>query len=182
MARKLTLRTMPVDYRGKKTIIVGEVNTGKTALLSETLQKFLDEGETNVAVIDLAPEIFRGIGGKMAGEALDRVRYYTTEVLPPRLMGKTAAEVLALAEQNARRIEDLFGQFAKSRAKVLLINDVSLYLQAGDIETLWSLAASVPTVIMNGYLGSSLGGGDLSERERRNMEALQERCDRVVKL
>jgi hypothetical protein len=63
---------------------------------------------------------------------------------------------------------------------VLIINDVSIYLQAGELDKLLSLLNSTPTVIMNGYFGRSLGGGRLGERERENMKALQEKCDKVI--
>jgi hypothetical protein len=51
-------------YINKKTIIVGEVNTGKTVYLGKILKMFVDEGEKDLTVIDMAPESTRGIGGK----------------------------------------------------------------------------------------------------------------------
>ena len=35
---------------------------------------------------------------------------------------------------------------------------------------------------MNGYYGSSLGGGKLGKREQQNMKALKKRCDSVMKV
>jgi len=82
---------------------------------------------------------------------------------------------------GSHTIEELV-TLARSRGfKVLFINDVSIYLQAGDLKSLLTYLSSIPVVIMNGYYGSSLGGGSLGERERRNMEELQKKCTRVVK-
>ncbi|MCU0583358.1 MAG: TniB family NTP-binding protein, partial [Syntrophales bacterium] len=45
-------------YLGKKTLIVGDVNTGKTTLSREILDVFCRQGMgERIAVIDLAPEI-----------------------------------------------------------------------------------------------------------------------------
>jgi len=98
----------------------------------------------------------------------------------PRLTGKSVNEVESFAENNVKLIDHIFKAYLKDPCKTLFINDVSIYLQKGDIEKLILLLDSTPTVIMNGYYGKSLGGGKLGERERQNMEALQEICDRVI--
>ena len=79
-------------------------------------------------------------------------------------------------------IDQLFREYVKNPGKVLLINDISIYLQTGDLDKIILLFDTTPTVMMNGYYGSSLGGGDLGKRERENMDALQEQCDLVIKL
>ncbi len=168
--------------QNRKTIIVGEVNTGKTAYSVEVLQRFKERGETEIALIDMAPESIKGIGGKMPKEALRDVKYCSVQVVAPRLIGKTEDEVQSLANHNAKSIEDAFWEYEKEPSKVLFVNDISLYLQAGDLTRLFSVLNSTPTVVMNGYYGYSLGGGNLGKRERQNMEALQRRCDTVIKL
>jgi len=170
------------DFVDKRTIIVGEVNTGKTAYLVEILDQFLREGRTDVAVIDLAPDRFQGIGGKMTGEGLARVRYYSPPIVPPRLRGRSDQEIGALAEANAKRIEAVLDQYGRQPARVLIINDVSLYLQARGPAALLNYLESTPTVILNGYFGDSLGGGEFGRQERRRMETLLKWCDRVIRL
>ena len=91
-------------------------------------------------------------------------------------------EILILAQRNAKLIENLFLECVKNPSKVLFINDISIYLQAGDLKTLLTFLHYTPTVIMNGYYGTSLGGGELGERERNNMKTLQKSCDRVIRL
>jgi hypothetical protein len=168
--------------QNRKTIIMGEVNTGKTAYSVEVLKRFKERGETEIAVIDMAPESIKGIGGKMPNEAVRDVRYYSVQVVAPRLTGKTEDEIQSLASHNAKSIEDAFGEYEKGPSKVLFINDISLYLQAGGLTRLYSVLNSTPTVVMNGYYGDSLGGGKLGKRERKNMEELERECDTVIKL
>ncbi len=172
---------MVEEFRNKKTIIIGEVNTGKTLYLCEILNRFLDEDEKEISLIDMAPESIKGIGGKIDHEKIDAIKYYTAQIVAPRLTGKTVEEVETFAQHNAKLIDELFVEYLNNPSKVLFINDVSIYLQAGNLIGLLSLLHSTPTVIMNGYYGSSLGGGKLGERERENMKALQSRCDRVIK-
>ena len=168
------------EFKNKKTIIVGDVNTGKTTYLLEILDGFIDLGEKDLTVIDMAPESVKGIGGKMSGAESKEIRYFTTKIIAPRLTGKTVGEVEKLARQNVKMIDDIIFNYRKNPGNVLFINDISIYLQAGDLHKLLLLLHSTPTVIMNGYYGIRLGGGELGKRERDNMEALQERCDRVI--
>ena len=168
-------------FRNHKILITGEVNTGKTLYLVEILHRFLEEGETEMAVIDMAPEPVKGIGGKMTVGEKDPIRYRTAQIVAPRLTGDTDDEIERLAESNARMLEDIFEVYLRNPGRVLFINDVSIYLQMGDLDRLLLLLHSTPTVIMNGYYGLSLGGGELGRRERQNMRALQGHCDRVFR-
>lgn len=169
-------------FINKKTLIVGEVNTGKTAYLNNILEKLLKEGHTDLSIIDMAPETIGDIGGKMSLGKLTFIRYLTAKIVAPRLTGGSQEEVEALAKENAWSIDAILLQYLNDPSKVLLINDVSIYLQAGDLDRLLSLLNSTSTVVMNGYFGYGLGGGKLGERERRKMKALQEKCDRVINL
>ncbi|MBU0513321.1 MAG: hypothetical protein KJ621_00990 [Proteobacteria bacterium] len=168
------------DFLDQRTIIVGEVNSGKTAYLCAVLDEFLKAGLTDIAVIDLAPDRFQGIGGKMSGDRLAKVRHYSPRIIPPRLRGRSDEEIEALAEGNAELIEAILAQYLPEPARVLFINDVSLFLQARDPATLLGHIESTPTVILNGYFGASLGGGEFGRRERCRMKALQKWCDRVI--
>jgi hypothetical protein len=115
-------------------------------------------------------------------EEVPSIRYYTAKIAAPRLTGKTVDEVQMLAEHNAKRLEAVFLEYVKNPSKILFVNDISIYLQAGDLNKLLLWLNQTPTVVMNGYYGSALGGGKLGERERKNMETLQEQCDRVIRM
>jgi len=169
-------------FLNKKVLIIGEVGSGKTAYTRKILKKILESVAVSVAVIDMAPEAKGVIGGKINMSGLEGAHYYTTTVHPPRLMGKSPHEVQLLASENAARIEKLFDIYRKDPARTLCINDISLYLQAGDLEKLWTIIEMSSTTVMNGYYGTTLGGGELGDRERRNMEKLCDRCDAVLRL
>lgn len=170
------------DLLGRTALILGEVNRGKSTLLLHILKAFQARGETGLTVIDLAPEAVGGIGGKLAAATAPGLRYLTAPIVAPRLTGKSEQEAWALARANAEMIEDLFDRRLKTPGRALFINDVSIYLQAGAPEKLLHWLAGAPTVVMNGYYGRSLGGGELGETERRRMEGLREACDLVIEL
>jgi hypothetical protein len=170
------------EYWGKKTLILGDVNSGKTQMALELLTLTIDTKRDEVAVLDLAPEKTAGIGGKMPVPSHSLVFYYTTTIIPPRLTGRDRTEVEAFSLDNAKAIEKLFSTYLKNPKNILAINDVSLYLQKGDLSRLLKVLSPSHTVIINGYYGKSLGESSFSEREREQMNRLARACDRVIYL
>lgn len=163
------------DLENYRTLILGEVRTGKTKLT----QKLLEEAETlekDIAVIDMAPESRDGVGGKLIPAAT--TAYYTTDIVTPRLTGKTEKEMEQLAALNKNRIEDLFNQYLPK--PVLFMNDVSIYLQRGTVDALVLIMSSSRTCIMNGYFGTSLGEDVFSIKEKKKMMKLQPFCDKII--
>ncbi len=61
-----------------------------------------------------------------------------------------------------------------------MINDATLYLQAGSCECLAKTMAGVPTVLMNAYYGDDLGKGPLSRLEREKVERFMSNFDQVI--
>jgi hypothetical protein len=164
-----------ITLEHQNVLIRGEVGTGKTRLT----QRLLEEAEAlgrKIAVIDMAPEPQNGAGGKLNPGTSD---YYTTDIETPRLSGTTEKEIVELAELNKQRIEDLFNIY-KPR-DVLFMNDVSMYLQRGNVERIVSVMSSSRTCILNGYFGTSLGEDSFSEEERRKMIELQKFCDIIIR-
>ncbi len=169
-------------YQGRVTCLAGEVNRGKTQRLAQALEAALAAGQPGIVVLDLAPERVRGIGGKLAAPRGRGLTCLTAAIAAPRLSGRSPREVLALARANAGLAEELFERVGAIDCRALFINDVSLYLQAGDPGRLLALIARPESVVINGYYGTSLGGGELGERERLGMERLFAACDEVVRL
>jgi len=170
------------DHWGKRTLILGDVNSGKTELTLELLTQIIDQKEDKVAALDFAPEKTQGIGGKMEVPPHPRISYLTTRIIPPRLTGKSIDEVDAYALQNVNAIEQLFSIYLKDPKKILVINDISLYLQKGDPGRLLEVLNTAHTAIVNGYYGKTFGDSKLSVRERKQMDRLAEVCDRVIRL
>jgi hypothetical protein len=167
---------------GRRILITGDVNSGKTTLsrlMVETL--CLDGFGPAMAIVDCAPEVPRqvalargvsGVGGKLAYPPGMGVLYLTDHIAAPRLSTNTEEEALVVAAANRARIDVLLDRFAASGREILFINDVTLYLQAGDATKLADRIAGASTVVANGYRGTRLGAGILSRREAAELVAL----------
>lgn len=178
---------------GAKTLILGEVGSGKTRLAAKLLKEAISLGyAARIAVLDLSPAA-RAPSGELVGAPLTAyvkpappIRYLRPpRVRAPRLEGRSGEEVLKLAEENAKAMEKLFEEFLKEPRKVVFVNDVSLYLHAGRLGKLLSALSGASTAILNGYYGRGLNddkGSGLSLRERRLMEKLAEKMDLIVRM
>ncbi|MBN1141344.1 MAG: hypothetical protein JXB25_06065 [Deltaproteobacteria bacterium] len=167
-------------FLGRRTLIVGGIKSGKTRWARAFVEQVLAQRPESVAVLDLAPDLYRGVGGKMALAEHSRLRYLTTRIEAPRLRGQDEAEALALAEGNRARIEPLLEDYLAAPAEILVINDATLYLHAGSAERLLLTASKAGTLVVNGYYGRDFPEGAVSLRERRALEQLMPFFDRVL--
>ncbi len=174
---------------GKKTLIVGEAGTGKSHLLARILEKMVEVLDPKeITLIDMAPFRFSGIGGKLRDltDSVGRVRYLTDDgIAPPRLLGRNAAEVLRLAERNASLIGPLLNEYLKRPTRVLLVNDVTVYLHAGDPSLLGRVMEAAETFVATCYEGRLLSddrGSGITEIERKRLAELKGRVDNVLVL
>jgi len=174
------------EFIGRKVLILGDVGSGKTRFTRSLLMEALEEGYgAQITVIDMAPEqVFlngSAIGGKILKPGEFKIRYLDAgDVKTPRLSARSPDELLELAEHNRRTIERMLNFFIDSPTRILFINDVSLYLQRGSLDLLWSALEKADTAIVNGYYGEKLQddlGTGVSKRERRLMEKLAARVD-----
>lgn len=172
------------------TLIIGDVNRGKTTLTQKLLDLYCRQEGVRAAVVDLAPTIVasnskgttEGIGGMLKVCESPGVRLYHCRIHAPRLKARNEREALELAGENARCIESLFEAALSDGTDGLFVNDCSLYLHAGSAEKFLGWIRSVPTAVVNGYYGSSLGSGPISDREREGMNHLINHCDRLIRL
>ncbi len=178
------------NFLGKWTLIVGEINTGKTTLTGSIFNTInLQVPDERLAVIDLAPVVpeettsrlgLSGIGGRLYRPEMEKGLYLTAHIDPPRLSTDTEEMALAVAERNRTKIDKLLQIFSKSERDVLFVNDISLYLQAGSAQNLLRYFNRVDTLVANGYFGEKLGQGALSQREHQEMRALMASVAHVV--
>lgn len=170
-------------YTNRRTIIVGDVNSGKTSKTLNILKLFLKAGHAEkAAIIDLAPDNIQGIGGKMELPSDEPLLYLTTSIVAPRLTGKDESHTLKLAKKNAIAIEKLFTKFLRQKREILFINDVTLYFQAGEFERFIEILDTTPTLIINAYYGNAFSDSALTRRERQLTKALMELCDRIIEM
>ncbi len=173
----------PPDVLGRRILITGDVNTGKTTLAKAILDALCASRlSSRIAVVDMAPEIpekvalerdVLGVGGKLLSVDED-VLYLASPLRPPRLSAKTEEEALLIAEENREKIEALLKTNACSGRDILFVNDVSLYLHAGTAERLMWYVAAATTIVANGYYGEKLGSGIISLREATEMRKLMD--------
>lgn len=178
----------PADTLGHKLLILGDVNTGKTTLSKRILDEFCvrDLGG-QIAIVDLAPYIpaglgshkgLAGIGGALTAPAECGALHVSGHLEAPRLTSSTEAEAMEKARRNCAVIEEMFHRADVARRSILFINDVTMYLQAGSAEGLLAHCAGADTLIVNGYFGERLGGGELTRRERAETQRIKEWFER----
>lgn len=180
------------DFFARFTLIVGDINRGKTALTKRILETYYMERNGPISVVDLAPTLSqqdligkvgkKGVGGKLDVSSFPCVRYFHDQIHAPRLTAADDAEAEALARSNAQTIETLFKGVLKEKIDALFINDCSLYLHAGDPRQLLKWIRSTNTTVVNGYEGHSFVASPLSSREREGMAFLKEQCDQLIRL
>jgi GTPase SAR1 family protein len=171
------------NYINRRTIIVGDVNSGKTSYTLNILKLFLKTGYAGkIAILDLAPDNIQGIGGKMEPPKDESLLYLTTSIIAPRLTGKDEHHTLKLAEKNATTIEKLFTNFFRQKREILFVNDVTLYFQAGDFEHFIKILDTASTHIINAYYGHTFSDSELTRREKNLTEKLMKLCDQIIEM
>ncbi|MEM2933511.1 MAG: hypothetical protein QXQ02_02830 [Halobacteria archaeon] len=175
------------ELKGKKILIVGDVRRGKTAYTAKLIQEILKQNpEEDITILDFAPEYGKiGLRVKQYLKRMPKNYYAPEKVAAPRLEGKSGAEVIELAKQNAKNIEPFLKHYLEHPTRYLIINDVSLYLQAGDYELISKCLKKAETAIINSYYGNALLediGSNISFIERQKVEKLMKEVDIVIKL
>ncbi len=177
------------EILNKRTIIIGEIGHGKTRLTAKILDELINKIDPkNITVIDMAPTTVIGIAARISAytNAVSKVRYLVPSIIrAPRIEGKNKEEVIYLANLNKDSIEPLIQCFLNKPTKVLIINDLSIYFHAGDINKILECINIAETFIANAYYGESLPNdknSSISERERKLIEELIKNIDIVIKL
>ncbi len=185
----MSLPLNPKDLVGKFTLIIGEVNSGKTRLTESLVTAYTREIPERIVVLDLAPDVrdrlgengtLHRVGGRILLPPIPNLRIHRVPIVPPRLTTSSPMEQRRLAAENARRIEAFLDMALADPPPCLVVNDVSLYLQHASPYRLLERMNRVPTRIVNGYFGILLGDDPFSKRERTAMLALMIHCDHLL--
>jgi len=169
---------------GKKILVTGEVNTGKTTLCKRWLNELCHQGlGPRIALLDMAPVIphalalkrgIVGAGGELRPPSGSQILDLRAQLVPPRLSSNSESEAIEKAGRNAQIIDTLINKLQAAR-DILFINDITLYLQSRSAASLIKAAEfdKRTTLIVNGYQGERLGGGELTRHEKAEMAELQ---------
>ena len=169
------------EYINLRTLIVGDVNSGKTARTQQILQRFLRAGKgKNITILDLAPDAIGGVGGKMEPPLDEPVVYLTAPISAPRLSGRNEIHIRQLAENNSAAIEKLFVKLQRRKRTILFVNDATLYLQAGHFHRFVEVLDTASTQIINAYYGITFADSRLTRREKNLTEDLMKICDKII--
>ena len=181
------------ELLSKRTLIVGDVGSGKTRLTMFLIQFLMKLGLSQfISILDFAPDLMilgsKKVGGKLIDFNLDATavkNYYTSTFYAPRLMGKSEEEVLRYASENRFECERLLHAFLSHPTSILIINDITIYYQIGDLGLLNDVLTSVDTFIANGYYGTTIKdkfGNDVSLNESTMTMKLMDLMDVVISL
>jgi len=180
------------DLLNKKTLITGDVGTGKTRLTEKLLAEALSKGYGSITLIDMAPPRKEGHEAMAGGRVrvprprLDRVRRFCPKgIARPRLEGRGREEVLRIAASNALLIAPCISAFCESPTEVLFVNDATMFLHAGDPALLLSAVSMASTFIGNAYSGAAIAddrGSGISAREAEALGRLETAMDVVIRL
>jgi len=180
------------DLHEKRTLILGEAGAGKTEFTTRLFRAFAEEyREESAVLIDMAPPAMqrkgRKIGGHLDARQLPKNVYLLrpSTIAAPRLQGRTTAEVRSLAEANREAIEPLFERWLQNSVPILLLNDLTMYLHAGNAERMLEVIGCARTFIGNAYYGDFLRDdrdSGVSAKERHAVEILMRSMDYVIRL
>lgn len=173
----------PGNCLGKKLLILGDVNTGKTTLCRNILEALCHLGlGSRIVILDLAPHIpeelsfkrgLPGIGGSLIPPENCGALYIRDPLDAPRLSSSNEDEAMQKARANSLVIEERFRLLDLKRRSILFLNDLTMYLQAGTAEDLIERVGQAETIVANGYWGERLGGGALTLRERAETDKVR---------
>lgn len=173
----------PGNCLGKKLLILGDVNTGKTTLCRNILEALCHLGlGSRIVILDLAPHIpeelsfkrgLPGIGGSLIPPENCGALYIRDPLDAPRLSSSSEDEAMQKARANSLVIEERFRLLDLKRRSILFLNDLTMYLQAGTAEDLIERVGQAETIVANGYWGERLGGGALTLRERAETDKVR---------
>ncbi|MGQ9543174.1 MAG: helicase HerA domain-containing protein [Candidatus Bathyarchaeia archaeon] len=181
------------ELTGKKTLIIGDVSTGKTVLTANLLKEALEtEDPREITLLDMAPERTLHGGKVIGGRITDLVKLPSTvrvlkpaRIKPPRHSAKSRDELLRLVEENRIAIEEILNIYLDEATPTLFINDLSLYFQSGRWRKVFEAMGRSVTFIANAYYGETLKedfGTGVSTVEKRLVTKLSRRIDVLIRL
>ncbi len=174
------------NYVGHRTLLYGEVNSGKTYYTAKFVQYLLEikiVNPKNISILDFAPKLayFKNlkIGGRIQDYYENSIKCnninFKGEIIPPRLKANNKKEMYNNICHNFNKIYEIIEIYNNSPTPVLIINDISLYLHLGSNKYLIDTINKSNTFFGNSYYGSSISSKFsrlISIKEKRKVESL----------
>lgn len=176
---------------GSKIIIYGDIHTKKTFYTAKFVQFLLEDKQVDpkyISILDFGPKL-KEINGKKIGGKIEDIYYQSVscsnikldwEVIPARLTAKSKTQLWNIAEHNYLAITKALEKYLKNPTPILIINDISIYLQGGKENLLVKAIRECETFFGNTYYGNSIESEfDLtfSENEREAVERVLKKVE-----
>jgi hypothetical protein len=199
------------DLVGRKTLLLGETNSGKTRFTFNFLCHLLEEHSfepTEISVLEFAPTRVQAgqtvIGGTLRDliqestpltpsfmksinsvhwiqrESSDPCTLTPAKILTPRYSAKSTQDVLKACCVNFSATQKQLLYYIQNPTKVLIINDIGIYLHLGGLPLLKKAIGLSKTTLFNAYLGKNLlddKGSYISRREEIMLRLLSKDLD-----
>jgi hypothetical protein len=174
------------NHIGHHTLLYGETNTKKTYYTAKFVQFLVETKDFNsneISILDFAPTLNTiknlKIGGKIKdfydNSVICNNIFFKGDIIPPRLRARSKKELYEIACKNYKKTYEILNFFNNNPTKVLIINDVSIYLHIGNKNLLLEAISKSNTFFGNSYYGSSINSDfakQFSLREKRLVEYL----------
>lgn len=184
------MASLPITYSkllGRRTLIIGDVGSGKTELTAAVVREWVGSlGAGVVTIIDLAPRyggVGRGVDDYIGVSGLKYLTSYDFKA--PRLMARDEVELNRYLYFNYVEARSLFKLYLAEPTDILVINDLSIYLHYGRVRDVLGLMNVSKTFLANTYYGWSLTrifSKYLDELERRRVEELFRYVDVLIRM
>jgi len=152
------------DFIGSKTLLYGETDTKKTYFTSKFVKFLLEDLNFEpklITILDFAPPLYFLNNIKIGGKLED---YYKncnlcnainlrSEIIPPRLKATNKTELYENLCHNYKLTRKAVQEFEKRPTKVLIVNDISIYLHLGDADYFLEIIDKAETFFGNSYYG-----------------------------
>jgi len=181
------------DFIGAHTILYGEANTKKTYYTAKFVQYLTDIKKINpkeISILDFAPKLSNIRGLKIGGKIEDFFPQsiicnnilFEGEIIPPRLNANNKNELHQYAQMNYEKTFEILEIFNEEPTSILIINDISIYLQLGDKKYILDTIKQASTFFGNTYYGSSIKRNFaklFSKNEKRSVKFLLKRVEKA---